>query len=120
MKELWADPEFRAKQKQSLAHRRPRGEARAEREERKHRRELKHQMRDGKRKRPRRSAIEREEIKKETDAILRTLPLPFHPVPCNACHRLKPESLMFEINDDGCGTCFECYYKKDIDMVELK
>ena len=68
MRKLWASPDFRKKQAESIKTRRKRGEVKAEREERKRRRMLKQAERESKRSRRR---AKRELRNRPLSAVLR-------------------------------------------------
>lgn len=86
LRTLWDDPGFRAKHKASLAHRRPRGEVKAEKEEREKRRKQKRAEKEERRHLREEKKRKKEDAREYVDALAPLFKSDLPPAPyCEYC-----------------------------------
>ena len=109
MKNLWADPEFRQKQKRGTKYRRAWGEAKKEKEERKRRRELKRAMKEQTKKQRQEQREQKERKRKIIEEYIeennQKKSVNTGWMTCLVCQRLLPAS---KIVDKRFNICIDC------------
>jgi len=86
MKSLWADPDFRAKHKAGTLHRRPRGEVKREKVERRLRRELRQRMKEERRRLKAEKKIKKEDAREYVNSLPQSPKPDLPPAPyCEYC-----------------------------------